>query len=724
MYPLGSLEGIPKELQNLINLRHLYFDHRLKFPVGMRQLSNLRSLTHFRVGKEIGLGIEELSSLNQLEGELSIYNLEHVRDGEEAKKVNLVGKTNIRKLRFEWSQAEVWLSSSNDEDVLEGLQPHSNLEFLEIHRFKGERFPLWMKSRFFLLNNNLKEIELANCNKCEGLPILGHLPNLRHVRIDTMRNLKCVGSEFYGYDQVHQVAAASEETKVLFPALKTLHIENAGNLIEWMEVTERAVVFPCLEELTLKSCFQLRSAPSHFPSLKKLVIEAVNSSMSMASILSNKLTTLTHLEIHNVQGLTCLPDGMLENNKNLSFLKIESCSEFTCIAHHGFEYCCSSLESLLISWCRKLRYLPDGLLTPSLKKLNLLFCANLESIPDITPSGGGFTSLQILSIIHCPQLSSLPKGLEYCTSLEKVGIQRCSKLTAIPITQGQPFLGELYIRDCPELSSPPSGLEYCTSLQKLDITGCPKITSISIHSSLSISLRDLSVSHLESLPTLRGFTFLSQLKIRECTSPQIGPEFSASLQTLIALQELRISCCPNVESIPSLDKLTSLSLLQISYCYGLTSLPSVVNLSSLKELEIGRFWEELEPFPAFQGIPHLESLTIDGWPKLKCLPDQIQYLTSLTSFWILSFDGVEAFPEWLGNLATLEKLTIQDCKNLMYLPSVKAMQRLNRLHTLSIIGCPLLRERCTQESGPEWPKIRLVPFMHNGKDHVQLRKPS
>ncbi|CAL9002405.1 unnamed protein product [Prunus brigantina] len=84
-----NLEEFPKELQNLINLRHLYFGNYMhvdkrfgnrSYPVGMERLNNLRSLSFFVVDKERGCGIKELGGLKHLKGELSIYDLEHVRD--------------------------------------------------------------------------------------------------------------------------------------------------------------------------------------------------------------------------------------------------------------------------------------------------------------------------------------------------------------------------------------------------------------------------------------------------------------------------------------------------------------------------------------------------------------------------------------------------------------------------------------------------------------------
>ncbi|XP_024196239.2 putative disease resistance protein RGA4 isoform X2 [Rosa chinensis] len=688
-----QLEEFPGEVANLINLRHIYFGRYMKVPGGiLRRLTNLRSLPFLKVGNKTGPGIEELGCLNQLHDTLSIYGLENVGDGEEASKANLVEKKHICKLILDWKLSRPSHNVENDDDVLEGLRPHSSLEFLEIQGFLGVKFPSWL-----FLANHLKKIELSGCNKCEGVPVLGHLPNLSCVKIMRMENLTRIGSEFYGDDHVNSGNGSSKEARPLFPALKTLHIEWAQNLIDWMEApTEGATtVFPLLEELTLIGCDKLTSAPSHFPSLKKLVIEWLDSGgMPIASILSNKLTTLTHLRLLEVGGLTCLPEGMLENNKNLAHLEITQCSELTCISpqSQGLEYCCASLSYLRLYICENLRYLPDGLLTPSLKVMTLYSCRNLEYIPDATY--GGLTSLETLSL------------------------SMCYKITSIPFSQGLPSLGQLHIDQCPELSSLPGGLEYCTSIRSLRISMCPKVPSISIES-LSTSLEDLRVSNVDSLPILRGgFTSLRELTIIYCESPQIGPEFSAFLQTLVSLEKLKICCCQNLETVPSSDKLTSLRSLAIARCDKLTCLPEWLATSSqscsltrLKELTIGYFWEELDEFPAFQAIPQLESLNIEGWPKLKSLPEQIQHLPSLRHLEIHSFHGVEAIPDWLGNLTSLEDLTIEWCESLKYLPSVEAMQCLTKLKEIDISRCPLLEERCTEENGPEWPKIRHLPFI-------------
>ncbi|KAM5552173.1 hypothetical protein ABKV19_026842 [Rosa sericea] len=703
------VEEFPKMIADMINLRHVYFGKYAKVPVGvLGRLMNLRSLPFLKVGKETGPRIEELGGLSHLRGTLSIYNLEHVRDGEEAVNAKLVDKKHIRELTLYWKLSRPSNNVDNEDDVLEGLRPHCNLDILKIQGFMGVKFPSWL-----LLACNLKEIELAGCNKCEGFPILGHLPNLIHVKMRNMQNLRCLGSEFYGYDQISG-ATTSDGRKTLFPALRSLHIENAENLIDWMEagevmlMAEKPRVFPYLEELKLKWCKQLRSAPSHFPSLKKLEIGGVESGMPIASILSNKLTTLIDLEVDGVKGLTSLPEGTLRNNKNLESLYIGDCPELSCIAPHGFD-CCASLQKLSIRKCPKLRYLSDGLLPLSLKELSISDCSSLESIP-IIPDGLQYcTSLQELRISGCPEITSIPA--QYCTSLQELGIGRCPKITSIP-SEGLPSLGRLRLWKCPELSSLPSGLGCCTSLVHLEVRECPKVTSIPIDS-LSTTLRSLWVKNPESLPILHGgFTSLRQLVIDGCQSTQIDLQFC---QILVSLEDLTIRDCPNLETVPSLDKLTSLRELSIGGCSRLTCLPSGLAMASphvftrLKFLQIGPFWNELDSFPALQVLPQLESLAIWGWPKLKSLPEQIQRLTSLTWLWIHDFEGVEAIPEWLGNLASLHSLSILDCKNMMYLPSVQAMQRLTRLDWLRIWNCPLLRERCTAESGPEWPKISHIP---------------
>ncbi|PRQ43332.1 putative P-loop containing nucleoside triphosphate hydrolase, leucine-rich repeat domain, L [Rosa chinensis] len=199
----SHLTEFPKQIANLINLRHIYFGIDMKVPAGaLRRLTNLRSLPFVKMDKETGPQIEELGGLNHLKGTLSIYNLEHVRFKEEAEKANLVEKKHLRKLLLKWEHWNFSSAAKNDEGVLEFLRPHSNLEFLSIDGFMGVRFPSWL-----LLSNNLKEIALWDCKKCEGVPALGQLPNLVLVRMIKLKKLRCLGYEFYGYDHV------SDDTK-------------------------------------------------------------------------------------------------------------------------------------------------------------------------------------------------------------------------------------------------------------------------------------------------------------------------------------------------------------------------------------------------------------------------------------------------------------------------------------------------------------------------------
>ncbi|CAN6564393.1 unnamed protein product [Malus baccata var. baccata] len=375
-------------------------------------------------------------------------------------------------------------------------------------------------------------------------------------------------------------------------------------------------------------------------------------------------------------------------------------------------------------------WMTSDLLPINLTEIILYMCEECEAVPPL----GHLPNLRSVLIDHCTNLKSLP--ISQSQSIEKLKLRDCPKLRYTSIQNllslrdlviwGCPTLeGDLSLNDCTSLmelriiycnglTSILSGLHSCTSLRTLCIQYCRNLRTFSGHGlQTPVSLEVLIISdcpYLEAIPSLHNLTSLLHLYIG-CDRLTSIP---SGLASCTSLAHLSVVDCHNLISLAdhNLSSLQSLSSLLVSNCGKLQYLPKGLHsLSCLERLWIGNFCKELDSFPDFQVPSKLEELTLSGWPKLKSLPHPIQHSTSLTSLSISYFDGVEALPEWLGNLTSLTQLRIHECKNVMYLPTVEAMQRLTKLHKLYIFSCPRLEERCAKDSGPEWPKIDHIPVI-------------
>ncbi|XP_034889222.2 disease resistance protein Roq1 [Populus alba] len=330
-----------------------------------------------------------------------------------------------------------------------------------------------------------------------------------------------------------------------------------------------------------------------------------------------------------------------------------------------------SLEKLSIEYCRKLESIPICRLS-SLVEFEINNCDELRYL---SGEFHGFTSLRVLIVQNCPKLASIP-SVQHCTALVELSIYWCGELISIPGDfRDLNSLKRLGVYGC-KLGALPSGLQCCASLEELKI----------------IDWRELiHISDLQELSSLR------RLKIRGCDK-------------LISID------WHGLRQLPSLD------FLEIIGCHMVYDY--IRGLTQLQELRIGGFSKEMEAFPVgvLNSIQHLnlsgslKSLWVYGWDKLKSVPHQLQHLTALETLGIIDFDGEEleeSLPEWMANLSSLQSLTIWGCKNLKYMPSSTAIQRLSKLKELSIFwGCPHLKENCRKENGSEWPKISHIPMVH------------
>ncbi|TXG47393.1 hypothetical protein EZV62_026687 [Acer yangbiense] len=526
------LQKLPKHTKRLKNLRHLYLDgckKLSKMPPEIGQITCLKTITRFIVGKKRGCHLDELKGLN-LGGTLSIEHLQRVENPQDA---NLVEKLNLRRLSLSWEN-DIDLQSQEDvEKVIEALKPHLNLKQLDISGYKGDQFPSWMRD---ITLNNVVYIEISNCDICSQLPpCLVLLPFLRTLHLSNMSRVMYIDDHFQGGGMTRgfpslqslkienlpslqrfsredgrkllprQTSLIIENGRKLLPRLTSLIIENLPSLQRFSREDGRKLL-PCLTSLIIVKCPKLTSL-QHLPSVEQLTVSGCNE-VVLGSI--SNLKNLISLELSN-DNLNYLPEGTLLN--------------------------LTSLKTLNISGFRKLKCLPTeiGSLS-SLEKLDIKCCPELESFPE--QGMEGLKSLKYLTLQSCRKFTSLTEGLQHLSCLES-----------------------LSLNNCPELVALPDGMKYLTSLCHLKLSGSYDLEIASKWEVLPDVLRyvpalqSMSISfyeNLKSLPRWLGdLTSLQSLTISYC--PKL-PSLPASIQGLTMLQDLIISGCPELKKRSEKEK--------------------------------------------------------------------------------------------------------------------------------------------------------------------------
>nr|ABI34282.1 NB-ARC domain containing protein [Solanum demissum] len=137
------LKELPLHMEKLINLRHLDISEAyLTTPL---HLSKLKSL-HALVGANLilsgrgGLRMEDLGEVHNLYGSLSILELQNVVDRRESLKANMREKKHVERLSLEWSGSNAD-NSQTEREILDELQPNTNIKEVQIIRYRGTKFP-------------------------------------------------------------------------------------------------------------------------------------------------------------------------------------------------------------------------------------------------------------------------------------------------------------------------------------------------------------------------------------------------------------------------------------------------------------------------------------------------------------------------------------------------------------------------------------------------------
>nr|KJB18495.1 hypothetical protein B456_003G056000 [Gossypium raimondii] len=228
--------------------------------------------------------------------------------------------------------------------------------------------------------------------------------------------------------------------------LRKLNISNCPNI---KKLPNSICELQKLQTLDFDGCDQIEELPKdmrhvvnlRFLSLttKQRDLRVIRRCENLESLFegSQKLTSLLTLIFSGCNNLVSLPHG-LKYVATLQWLVIGSCEKLDLsttqgfkekeadddiqdyLIHNGF-----SLQSLAILDLPKLEALPQWLLLVSANTLENLTVRNCENLKTLA-EWHNLTSLEIVEIKHCPELSSLPKSMQ---RLKQLRIEDCPLLS-------------------------------------------------------------------------------------------------------------------------------------------------------------------------------------------------------------------------------------------------------------------------------------------------------
>ncbi|KAJ0860875.1 putative virus X resistance protein-like, coiled-coil [Helianthus annuus] len=636
-----SLNKLPKSFSKLKKLQH--FDFRdtpslIRFPLGIGELKSLQTLTKIVIGGDGGIAITELKGLNNLGGELSIEGLCKVQSAVDAHEAQLSLK-RLTRLELNWGEGSQ--HGTPQKEVLKELKPDSEwLKELAVKSYGGIEFPKWVGHPSF---HRLVHVSISDCENCTSLPPLGQLPLLKELYIRWMPNVKFIGSELTGTNQL---------TVAAFPSLEILRFKSMHGWEVWSTNNEVSdAVFPCLRELQIEDCPKL--------------IE-----VSLKTLLSVEV-----LRFKNISGW----EGWSTNSEvsvlpSLTELHIESCPNMN-------EFSPGKLPKL------KTLHFEDmlGWKTWSTNDANFSFLQELHinNCPElIDVSAEALPSLRVLEIAECGDgvLRSLVRAASSIAKLEMSSISGLSYEVWRGVIERIGAVEEVRIKKCNEIrylwESEEEASKVLVNIKKLEVYWCSNLVSLgekeekdNFGSNLLSSLRILDVSWCANMERCCCPNNIESLDIRNCSSLT------------------HVSCPNNIES------------LDISYCSSLThvSFPTAATGGGLKLKSLDIFGcEKLMEKISSGSMPMLESIDISEWTNLKSIM-QLGNFIYLTELYLNNCPSLESFPDI--QLPVLTRLRIVECNSMESLSALQ-MTNLSSLKDLQIRDCRGIDASC---HGGVWP---------------------
>ncbi|VVA29483.1 PREDICTED: putative disease resistance [Prunus dulcis] len=432
-----ALAELPTDLGKLINLRHLDIRGTKleKMPPKMGELKDLQTLSDFVLDKDHGDDITELKEFQHLHGTLRIAGLQNIVHAEDALKSNMREKEHLNELILQWGCNSN--DSEKDRQVLNNLQPHTNLKELTICSYGSTSFSRWLVH----CSSNLVCLRLKRCENILLLPPLGQLPLLKELEIDGLNGVVSIDNEFY-----------ADDTCAIKPSFQCLQMLKIKNMLEWEKWSYEGGGFPNLRELRLLKCPKLTGILTldYFPRLNMLKL--CGAGLESVTNISQELilTDLTEIYIDECKKLRSLPEQMQALLPSLQSMSIENCPEMHSFFEGGLP---SKLKSVSIRSCKKLIANRVQWSLPrltSLRHLTVSFeeCEAVDSFPEEGLLPFSLTSLWISSLLN---LRTIEGELTHLTSLQELTIQMCPELQCLPDEGLQTSLSHLQISECPLL---------------------------------------------------------------------------------------------------------------------------------------------------------------------------------------------------------------------------------------------------------------------------------
>ncbi|KAM2067064.1 hypothetical protein ACFX1T_043451 [Malus domestica] len=704
-------------------------------PAGMCNLKNLQTLSDFVVDKQTAQRIGELKELQHLRRDLTISgvgNIDHEGNALEADIMS--NKEYLDELVLKWGRGDDDHDPQNDREVLNKLQPHTNLKQLEVISYGGVSFPGWLGDPSF---SKLSCIKLEDFQHCCLLPPLGQLPSLKELHVLGMNNVVEIGSEYYGNDTCGITP---------FRSLQKLFLKG---MLEWAKWSyydgsrgNTTIMFPNLRELGLKNCPKLTEILplEKLQSLERVELcglESFSGSLSHVESECPQFLCLAHLKMDKCPNFVCFPDGGMDAPK-LKDLYISGCKKLRSLPEQ-MHTLLLSLQKLEVSDCPEVESYYDGsrgnttILFPNLRELELSGCPKLteivplEKLPRLErvalcrleSFSGSLAHVEsecpkFLSLIHlqieiCPNFVCFPDGGMDAPNLEELRISQCKKLRSLPEQMHTllPSLQKLKVFNCPEVESYYDGSRGNTTilfpnLRELVLSRCPKLTEIVPLEKLprleSIQLWDLesfngSLAHVES--ECPKFLSLVHLGIDNCPNFVSFPDGGMDAPKL---EELRISQCKKLRSLPeqmhtlrpSLQKLEVFDCPEVESYYDGSRGNTTILFPNLRELVLSRCPKLTEIVP-LEKLPRLESVQLRDLESfngsLAHVESECPKFLSLVHLKIEICPNFVCFPDGGMDAPKLEELCIIECKKLRSLPE-QMHTLLPSLQKLEVFNCP------------------------------------